>query len=313
MINNINNIKENEAFSVKCLLKAISIAVAKNGNEYTHIEIADKSGTIGGNLWAATDLNVYHVGDIIEVSGRGSVYNGKMTMNVSSIKKTSVTDEELAEILPSSPYGVGSMWNAIENLIGGIKNDDIRNLTSAMVHEVKDQFIKVSGSRTFHHSGVHGLLQHTAEMGKTAAAIAPIYPVVNKDLLVAGTILHDLAKIEEYVYDSNGLATDLSVDGILFGHLFLGAEKIRLRGKELGISEDVIRALSHMVACHHGKQEWGAIQKPCSPEAMALFLIDMLSARMEMFRVEYENLQPGQISDSKNMGMDGIRVFRPNV
>ena len=173
--------------------------------------------------------------------------------------------------------------------------------------------MKVSGSRTFHHSGVHGLLQHTAEMAKTAEIVAPIYPVINKDLLVAGTILHDLAKVEEYVFDTNGIATDMSIDGMLFGHLFLGAEKIREYGKRYGISEDIIRPLAHMIACHHGNQEWGAIQKPCTPEAVALFLIDMMSAKMEMFRVEYENLEPGQIAADKNMGLDGIRVYRPNI
>lgn len=307
----IIEITDNQNIQIKALLKSISYAVAKNGNEYTRVEVADKSGSITGNVWSV--VNGLKAGDIVDISGRGNLYNGKMTLSVSNITPGTASESELAEILPASPYGADSMWRSVENMIASMTNEAIRTLTTAILSDVRESFIKVAGAKSFHHAGVHGLLQHTAEMARTAEAIAPIYPVLNKDLLVAGTILHDLSKIDEYVFDSNGIATDISVEGELFGHVFLGAEKVREYGRRLGISEDVIIPLAHMVASHHGNLEWGAVQKPCTPEAAALWLIDMISARMEMFRVEYETLQPGQMSPNKNLGLDGIRVYRPNI
>ena len=92
--------------------------------------------------------------------------------------------------------------------------------------------------------------------------------------------------------------------------MFIGARIVEDVSRELNIPEEKMRILTHMILSHHGNPEWGAVARPCTPEAQALFLIDMMSARLEMYRVEYENLESGQMSDVANRGLDGVRVFR---
>ena len=148
-----------------------------------------------------------------------------------------------------------------------------------------------------HHSFLNGLLMHTLYMARMADFLAGMYPeTVDRDLLVAGTILHDTAKCDEFVTSPLGLVTEYSVKGELLGHLVMGAQAVAKAAGETGLPEDKSVLLQHMILSHHGDPQFGAAVRPVCAESELLSMIDLIDSRMEIYRETMEETQPGTFS-----------------
>ena len=148
-----------------------------------------------------------------------------------------------------------------------------------------------------HHSFLNGLLMHTLYMARIADYLAGLYgEVVNRDLLLAGTILHDVAKCDEFVTSPLGLVTEYSVPGELLGHLVMGAQAVAEAARELDVPEQKSLLLQHMLLSHHGDPEFGAAVRPMCAEAELLSLIDLVDSRMEIYKETMEETEPGRFS-----------------
>ena len=143
---------------------------------------------------------------------------------------------------------------------------------------------------------------HTYFMMCHADYMSRFYPFVNRDLLMAGTFCHDLAKAKEYMLSPVGLVTDYSVSGYLLGHLYMGAVEIAKVSQEIGISEEKSMLLQHMLLSHHGKPEYGAAVVPKTAEAMLLSMIDDLDTKMELIRESLEGQTPGMTESVWSLG-----------
>ena len=160
-----------------------------------------------------------------------------------------------------------------------------------------ERFRTVPGGKSMHHSFVSGLLMHTLYMVRTADYLAGLYrDVVNRDLLLAGTLLHDAAKCDEFVTSPLGLVTEYSVRGQLLGHLVMGAQSAAEAAGELGIPEEKSVLLQHMLLSHHGDPAFGAAVRPMCAESELLSLIDLVDSRMEIYREALAETEPGQFS-----------------
>ena len=151
---------------------------------------------------------------------------------------------------------------------------------------------------------------HTGNMVKAAACLADLYPqVINRDLLITGTLLHDFAKREEFTFSELGLVSGYSVKGELLGHLVMGAQEVAEIAAELDIPEEKSVLLQHLLLSHHGKPEFGAAVIPMCAEAELLSLIDQMDSRMEIYRENLEETPLGQFS-GRIFALDGHRVYR---
>ncbi|PYJ49413.1 MAG: hydrolase [Verrucomicrobia bacterium] len=195
-------------------------------------------------------------------------------------------------------------WELIAQTIQAILDPRLHALCEAFLKEWGDRFRRTAAARNYHHARRGGLVEHTAQMMRVAKEIAPLYPQLNLDLLLAGILFHDSGKLWENALPENGFVMNYDERGELIGHISIGLELVNALWRRLNAenaeawtdlvpaSEDVRLHLLHLIGAHHGEMEFGSPVAPKTPEAMALHYIDNLDARLEMFAAGYTTAKP---------------------
>jgi 3'-5' exoribonuclease len=192
----------------------------------------------------------------------------------------------------------------IAQTVTGIVDPRLRALCEVFLREWGDRFRRTAAARNYHHARRGGLVEHTTQMMRVALEIAPLYPQLNIDLLLAGILFHDSGKLWENTLPENGFVMGYDERGELMGHISIGLELVNSLWRKLSAenaeawknlappSEDVRLHLLHLIGAHHGEPQFGSPVSPKTPEAMALHYIDNLDARLEMFAAGYETAKP---------------------
>src|SRR6266516_820989 len=195
-------------------------------------------------------------------------------------------------------------WHFILETTGKIGDPRLRTLCDAFLKEWGERFRRTAAARKYHHARRGGLVEHTAQMMRIASEIAPLYPQLNLDLLVAGILFHDSGKLWENQFSETGFVMDYDELGELVGHISIGLEVVNSLWRKLSTdnadmwksysppSEDVRLHLLHLIGAHHGQKELGSPVEPKTPEAMTLHYIDNLDSKLEMFSAGYTTAQP---------------------
>jgi 3'-5' exoribonuclease len=218
-----------------------------------------------------------------------------------------LTDQEKNELL-QGPADLRTKqaadWEFMTQTIRAIADPRLRVLCEAFLKEWGDRFRRAAAARRNHHARRGGLVEHTAQMMRVARQIAPLYPELNLDLLLAGILFHDSGKLWENALPENGFVMNYDELGELMGHISIGLELVNALWRRLSVenaeawknllpaSEDVRMHLLHLIGAHHGEPEFGSPVAPKTPEAMALHYIDNLDARLEMFAAGYPTAKP---------------------
>src|SRR5213596_897092 len=218
-----------------------------------------------------------------------------------------LTDQEKNELL-QGPADLrakqASDWEFVLQTIQTIADPRLHALCEAFLQEWGDRFRRTAAARNYHHARRGGLVEHTAQMMRIAKQIAPLYPDLNLDLLLAGILFHDSGKLWENALPENGFVMNYDERGELIGHISIGLELVNSLWRRLSAenaaawkdlvpaSEDVRLHLLHLIGAHHGEMEFGSPVAPKTPEAMALHYIDNLDARLEMFAAGYTTAKP---------------------
>jgi 3'-5' exoribonuclease len=192
----------------------------------------------------------------------------------------------------------------IKKSCADLRDPRLRLLCEAFLNEWGDRFRRTAAARNYHHARRGGLVEHTAQMMRTAFALAPLYPELHVDLLIAGILFHDSGKLWENQLPENGFIMGFDERGELMGHISIGLELVNALWRKLIAehdsawknflppSEDVRLHLLHLIGAHHGEPQFGSPVSPKTPEAMALHYIDNLDARLEMFAAGYTTAKP---------------------
>ena len=285
------------------LLKNATVKSQQNGSSYLAAIISDASGEIDGKLWEYTGGGIEkEEGNIVKLRAKVVEYRGALQLRIGKIR--AVNDDDVGlysinDIVPSAPIDSMKEMEYVQDLIGTIEDAEYRNIAETMFERHMKMFGKLPAAKSVHHSFLSGLLMHTGNMLKIADFLATeIYPyTVDRSLLLVGTLLHDFAKEHEYAQSKLGLLADFTKEGLLLGHLVMGAEEVEKVGNELGVSNEKIMLLKHMILSHHGQVEFGAAVKPAIAESELLAQIDMLDSRMEIYTETYEKMEKGEMSD----------------
>lgn len=264
-----------ETFAVKSYVKKAS----RNNKPYIDIELSDASGSIKGKIWSDDFPNCDPAkdGDVAVVSGTIDDFNGPQ-FKITNLK---ITDKfELSDLQQKSAFDIEKMWEDVEKTIAGISNPHLSKLIKVIFadKEIKEKFKTWPAAYKLHQNYIGGLLEHTWEMLKMAAALKDHYPKINMDLVNTGIILHDIGKIEEYTNETTIGFTDR---GKLLGHIYLGAEMIeKMAPKDM--PRELLSEVVHIILSHIGQTEFGAPKVPMTTEAMAVYVIDYASARLNL-------------------------------
>ncbi len=325
-------------YDMTLLVVRIEERTTKKGDPYCRLTLSDGKTQQEANLFnnnTRESLKLQGVTEEkpVDVRLKCTEFQNQKNYTVDSINPARLTDEEKATLIKMPPLprqqmlldmirivldSSGRQYDK-DNVI--IPEDDysLTALTVRLISKNSKAFSSSSAAKSMHHNLMGGLLYHTYRMVKAAYSICDIYTTLNRELLVCGTALHDIGKIEELSTSELG-AANYTPDGRLFGHALIGIEMIdkmvaeadSAAGRETYNREDV-RLLKHLIASHHGTLEWGAITLPAVPEAMVLHNIDMIDSRMYMYEEGLASTKPGSVSDYINgIAGDGrSTIYRP--
>lgn len=296
------------------LIKKFDIKQAKNGSFFADIIFANNDGEISAKIWdvSAEFAVSYDVGSFARVSAAVQTYNDSLQLIVSDIEPAVPTEEELTRLIECAPYPSDKMYGTIYKVISDIKNEDIKKITLYFLDTYKEPLMYYPAAKSFHHAVKGGLLYHMYGMLRSANALADIYTFLNKDLLFAGVALHDIAKTKEISSDTNGVASDYTMEGKMLGHITMMVCEIDRAAEKLGTDPEIALLLKHMVLSHHYEPEYGSPVMPMFAEAEMLHHLDMIDARMNSFEKTIAGLQPGEfapnvwILDKRNIYNHGL-------
>jgi 3'-5' exoribonuclease len=292
------------------LVKSSTKGIASNGKPFLTLILQDQTGDIEAKLWDATDEDVknYSAQNIVKISGDIQNYRGRNQLKIRQIRPTGPSDSvKLADFLETAPLSGEEMGGMLTQYIFEMKNPNIQRITRHLIKKHQQAFLEYPAATKNHHEFVSGLAYHVVSMLDLAKAIAGLYPSLDKDLLYAGVILHDMGKVMEL---SGPVSTTYTLAGNLLGHITIMVNEIGKAADELGITGEEVLVLQHLVLSHHGKAEWGSPKPPLIKEAEILHYIDNLDAKMNMLDRALERVKPGETTE-RIFALENRSFYKP--
>jgi 3'-5' exoribonuclease len=258
------------------------LKTARNGNRFMTMTLADRTGTIEA-VWFDLDGTEDEIkpGVIVCADGYLGEYQGKPQFSIEDCV-IMLGEYDLSDYCPSTKHNIDDLWTALLNCVASIQDDHIRVWLEKVLadEEIAPRLRQWPAGMKLHHAYVGGLLEHIVSMTKVAWLLSNHYKRLNRGLLIASVIFHDLGKIEEL---SVGVTFGYTKTGSLHGHIVLGYSLIDRLCRKYVLDEELKLQLQHLVLSHHDLLEHGAAKRPMTAEAMALSVIDVLDARLEQF------------------------------
>lgn len=295
-----------------CLIKTLDIKTSSKGDTYLDIMLSDKEGEINAKLWSYNPAfhGEFAVGQIVKVRGVISVYNGSNQLRIEKIRNINDTDNIKPEdLVKTADYDGEKMFDELYSIANSFENNDLKKIVTAILNERKLPLLYWPAAFKLHHAIRGGLLLHTLSIVRLCENVCKIYPFINRELLISGAILHDIAKIEEFdVEQSTGIASGYSVKGNLIGHLVEGAIYIRSVAEKCSVPQETSNLLEHMVISHHGEPDFGAAVRPMFIEAEILSELDMLDARIYEMKEAVGEVKTGEFTQ-RIWSMDNRKLY----
>ncbi|MCS6852409.1 MAG: HD domain-containing protein [Gemmataceae bacterium] len=286
----VQQLVDGDAVEEVYLVADKQLRVNRNGNLYLQVELRDRTGSIVGRLWNASEhlFRSFEVGDFVLVRAKVQLFQGALQMILSQLERVETEKVELADFLPHTEQDVSKLLERLRGYLLRLANPHLRALAECFLMD--DEFVRAfckapAGVRN-HHAYVGGLLEHVVSLLDLADRVAPLYPGLDRDLLLAGVFLHDIGKVRELSYDRAFAYTD---EGQLVGHLVIGVEMLNEKIGQVAdltgepFPSELLLRLKHMILSHHGSYEFGSARLPMTPEAIALHHLDNLDAKVHSF------------------------------
>jgi 3'-5' exoribonuclease len=262
----------------------------RNGNLYLQIDLRDRTGSINARLWNAGEnqFRSFEVGDFLLVKGKVQLFQGALQMILSNLERVGTDKVDLADFLPHTERDVSKLYERLRTLLMSLTTPHLRALVECflMDQEFVKAFCKAPAGIRNHHAYLGGLLEHVVTLLEAADRLAPLYPELDRDLLLMGVFLHDIGKVRELTYERSFGYSD---EGQLVGHLIIGIEMLNeklprvpdLTGEPF--PTELLLRLKHLILSHHGSYEFGSPKLPMTPEAIALHHLDNFDAKVHSF------------------------------
>ena len=288
----------------------------KNGKDYAVLKLCDGKNKFEAKHWDITPEQIgVEKGAILSGELKVSLYNDRLDYQITNVYPSTSLDVSLQDFIVMPPYDIDKMYNhIIDSLKAFVNNaqgaeESIASIAIGLIEKCEKDYKRGSAAVSMHHNCYGGLLYHTYEMFLAAEGLVNAFPFVDKEILLTAVAIHDIGKVKTYNTSAQGDA-ELNVLEVLDGHLAVGYAAVLSEAPRHNCNKEKVRLLAHMVGSHHGKQEWGAIQVPATPEAFLLFAIDYLDSRVNMYRKVQEGLEVGTFSN-KQFALDNANVYRP--
>lgn len=281
----VTELKEGDRFADLFLVKTVKLGETRAGKPYLVLTVMDKSGEVSGPVWENVPAlqKICVVGEVVQLKGTVQSYRDMVQLRIDSVNQVPQTEVDLAHFYPASPRNIGEMADEVQVLIRTVTNPFLKKLLNHFLKKGDwwPDFQEAPAAKGIHHAYLGGLLEHSLSVAKIADFLASHYAGVDRSLLIAGALLHDIGKLEELKME-NGIV-EYTVRGRLKGHLVIGSEMIVMAaGKIRDFPGELLEQLQHLILSHHGRQEFGSPAVPMTVEAFMLSFLDDLDAKMNI-------------------------------
>ncbi len=286
----VRELQENSTPSISLLVSSKEIRQKKTGEPYLSLILCDKTGEIEGKMWdnVTEVLNVFERDDFVRVKGLVQLFHNRFQIVIHKLRPMEDREVDPADFFPASQFDPAVMWAELRGYVNDVANPHIRGLLIALLddEEISRRYRIAPAAKQIHHAFLSGLLEHAVSLCRLSKAVAPLYPFIDVDLLIAGAVLHDIGKIYELSYERGFSYT---AEGQLLGHMMIG---LRMVGEKLRAMPEfpvpLRNMLEHIIISHHGQLEFGSPKLPVFPEAILFHFLDDLDSKMECSRALLE-------------------------
>lgn len=279
----VKEINEHDKVESVFLVKQKSISFTKAGNPYLNLRLMDKTGEVNGKVWEQSEqlAKLFQKDDFINIKSSAVRYQNSLQLNISSIIPLSPSEVDITDFLPQAKNDIEQTFLKLKTIIEEVRNPHLKRLLDLFMAD--DPFVRLfkiaPAAKNMHHAYIGGLLEHTLSLSNLILQISKHYEGLNRDLLLTGGILHDIGKIHELTYSRS---FDYSDSGRLIGHITLGVEMINDKIRFIpDFPQELAIELKHVIISHHGEYQYGSPKRPKTLEALILYDLDDLDAKVE--------------------------------
>ncbi|MFO7860495.1 MAG: OB-fold nucleic acid binding domain-containing protein [Desulfosalsimonas sp.] len=290
----VSQLKSGQAVTELFVLAEKTLSHKKDGAPYLSIALSDKTGRVRGVVWDNVEqiADAAAAGDVVRVQGNVSEYRGGLQVVVKELEPAE-TGADPADFLPATRRNPEQMLERIIALGQAVSSDVLRGLLDAFWNDASfvAQFKKAPAAKKMHHAYIGGLLEHSLSLSLLADRVAGHYSGIDRDLLITGAILHDIGKINEFVFDTS---IDYSSEGRLVNHIVIGVGMLEEKIRQIpDFPQKTALLLRHMMVSHHGSRELGSPEPPKTLEAVLLNYLDEIDAKINGIREFMESQDAG--------------------
>jgi 3'-5' exoribonuclease len=300
-IADLARLDENQLIESHYLVLSKQQRTTRTAKPYLSLILGDNSGQIESRVWDPTDNRIaadFGKGDVIKVRAAVSKFEGILQLKIERLRKLASTEFDRTDLLPATTYNIGELWQKLEAAIASFTDPDLQRLVTAVMAEtaVREAFMEAPAAKQLHHAWLGGLLEHVVSLIGLADRVIPHYPMLMRDLIVTGVILHDIGKIHELSWHTG---FEYTLEGQLLGHIQIGAAMVEKTIDSLPDFPPRLKTLIlHVILSHHGKLEFGSPKLPMIPEALMLNFLDDMDAKMQTLASEFQKAtRQGKASD----------------
>jgi 3'-5' exoribonuclease len=284
----IADLKPGASVSTTFLVRSKDRKTARNGNAYLDLEFQDSTGTIKAKLWDCDSADLdFEADDVVKVAAGVELYQGNPQLSLRKIVKCREADVDLADYLPHSAQNSQEIFKGLLKRVQQMPQGPLQTLLLNIFNdeEIARKYRQAPAAMTFHHAFIGGLIEHVNSLVRLGDRVCDHYPFLDRELILAGLLLHDIGKIEELNF-ARGFG--YSTRGNLIGHISMGVEIVRDKMREIpDFPPELWDRLQHIILSHHGKLEFGSPKEPMFMEALAVSYLDDLDSKLEAMLEQY--------------------------
>ncbi len=296
----INQLKNGLSATGFYLVKNAAVKTSASGkSQYGDYTLADETGEINAKIWDVAEPELCpKAGSIIKAQGLVNEYQGKLQFRIDKFRDAAAGDPvDPAAMVPSAPSSGEELYEAVSEYAMRIGNEKLCLLVLSALEENKERLLVWPAAVKNHHSIRAGLLYHTHTMLRNGEAMMQVYDFLRADLVYAGAILHDIAKLFELGATPTGIAIEYTRDGMLLGHIVQGILYVEKLAEKVGLEPAITSLIQHMLLSHHYEPEYGSPRRPMFPEAEILHYLDIIDSRMYDMQKALEAVAPGGFTE----------------
>ena len=279
----ISDLRDGQAVAATFLVRSKEIRTSpRTSRSWLQLELADRTGTISGKMWDGYEsmVTLFDRDDVVKIRARAKLYNDQLELTVEHVAPCSENDYELADFLPHTKQDVEKLYAHLNEAVHAVENPWIKTLLVSVVEDasIAPKLKRAPAAMTMHHAYIGGLLEHVVSLIDLMRLVSSHYPELNRDILLAGVVLHDIGKIEEL---SCARGFGYTTEGQLLGHIALGQAIVRRKIDAISeFPRPLATVIEHLILSHHGQLEFGSPKLPLTREAVALNFLDDLDSKM---------------------------------